>query len=334
MGDFLSTPIKEKESEDNENVYVRYGSCGMQGWRKKMEDAHITDISVGDSGQFDVFAVFDGHGGKEVSQFAKAHFTQELLSNLNFKSGDIRTALVETFLKIDDLLQTPSGKEELIEYAKKSQKEEEEQEKLSKIKNKEQEKYNKLLGERGFDENVAQMTGCTSCVCVIDHKENKIYFANAGDSRVVLCKKGIAFPMSVDHKPDLDKEKNRIYSAQGWVTDGRIKGNLNLSRGLGDLEYKQNMNLKQEEQMITSYPDIVVENFDNNCDFIILGCDGIWDCLTNQQACNYVIEKLKSNVKLSEIIENMMDDICAEDIQENDGVGCDNMTCIVVQFKK
>ena len=94
------------------------------------------------------------------------------------------------------------------------------------------------------------------------------------------------------------------------------------------------MNLKQEEQMITSYPDIVVENFDNNCDFIILGCDGIWDCLTNQQACNYVIEKLKSNVKLSEIIENMMDDICAEDIQENDGVGCDNMTCIVVQFKK
>ena len=37
------------------------------------------------------------------------------------------------------------------------------------------------------------------------------------------------------------------------------KGNLNLSRSLGDLEYKQNIKLTPEEQIITAIPDIFIE---------------------------------------------------------------------------
>ena len=48
----------------------------------------------------------------------------------------------------------------------------------------------------------------------------------------------IAFPASEDHKPDNELEKKRITRAGGFVTDGRVNGNLNLSRALGDLEYK------------------------------------------------------------------------------------------------
>ena len=47
----------------------------MQGWRKRMEDAHITDISKGTSHTLDIFGVFDGHGGKEISQFVTHHQT-------------------------------------------------------------------------------------------------------------------------------------------------------------------------------------------------------------------------------------------------------------------
>ena len=37
--------------------------------------------------------------------------------------------------------------------------------------------------------------------------------------------------------------------AGGFVADGRVNGSLNLSRALGDLEYKQNRDLPPEEQV-------------------------------------------------------------------------------------
>ena len=62
--------------------------------------------------------------------------------------------------------------------------------------------------------------------------------------------------MSFDHKPEDQKEIERIQKAGGEVTMGRVNGNLNLSRALGDLEYKNNKKLSAEEQMITADPDI------------------------------------------------------------------------------
>ena len=41
----------------------------MQGWRGNMEDSHIADLDIGDGNS--LFAVFDGHGGKEVAEYAK-----------------------------------------------------------------------------------------------------------------------------------------------------------------------------------------------------------------------------------------------------------------------
>ena len=52
----------------------------------------------------------------------------------------------------------------------------------------------------------------------------------------MLCDlKGDARELSRDHKPDDKLEKQRIEKAGGTVDDGRINGNLNLSRAIGDL---------------------------------------------------------------------------------------------------
>ena len=85
------------------------------------------------------------------------------------------------------------------------------------------------------------MAGCTSVVAFIT--SNILYVANAGDSRCVLGRAGRAIEMSIDHKPDMEEERNRITAAGGYIVDGRVNGNINLSRSIGDLEYKENTNL-------------------------------------------------------------------------------------------
>ena len=246
MVDLLNSPIKEKELSNDENDILRYGSCGMQGWRKRMEDSHITDISQGENARFNIFGVFDGHGGKEVSTFVKLHFTKTFLSNPKIKKDHIKQAIIDTFLKMDELMQESEGIKELKLLYKKSQEEDEILKKKYGIVDTPMDLYIKELLSK--DENIAFTRGCTACVCIIDNQLKKIYFANAGDSRVVLCKKGMAYRMSIDHKPELDLEKNRIYKSEGYINNyGRINGNLNLSRCLGDLEYKKNKKLKPQE---------------------------------------------------------------------------------------
>ena len=47
----------------------------MQGWRTNQEDAHITtSIKLPNGHEGALFGVFDGHGGKEVSEFTENNF--------------------------------------------------------------------------------------------------------------------------------------------------------------------------------------------------------------------------------------------------------------------
>jgi len=79
-------------------------------------------------------------------------------------------------------------------------------------------------------------SGCTATVVLIT--PDKIYCANAGDSRTVMSEGGKAVPLSFDHKPDDEPETKRIVSAGGYVENGRVDGNLAVSRALGDFELK------------------------------------------------------------------------------------------------
>ena len=89
--------------------------------------------------------------------------------------------------------------------------------------------------------------GCTSNVVYIDKAQKKIYVANAGDSRCVMGKAGASVEMSIDHKPDGPVEIERIEKSGSTITEGRVDGNLNLTRSLGDLKYKGRTHLKPEE---------------------------------------------------------------------------------------
>lgn len=97
---------------------------------------------------------------------------------------------------------------------------------------------------------------------------------------------GKAVPLSFDHKPTNHEEKNRIERAGGTISDAggvpRVNGNLNLSRAIGDLRYKDNTSLPPEAQIITAHPDVRVFELTPADDFFMLACDGIWDVLSNE----------------------------------------------------
>jgi serine/threonine protein phosphatase PrpC len=65
--------------------------------------------------------------------------------------------------------------------------------------------------------------------------KNVFYVSNAGDSRAILCSAGKPIELSIDHKPEVESESDRILKANGEIIEGRINGNLNLSRAIGDL---------------------------------------------------------------------------------------------------
>ena len=125
--------------------------------------------------------------------------------------------------------------------------------------------------------------GCTSNVIFIDKIKKKVFVANAGDSRCVMGKNEKAVEMSIDHKPDCQVEIDRIEKSGSVITEGRVDGNLNLTRSLGDLKYKHRAHLKPEEQAITANPDTYEIDLDNEVDFILMGCDGIWEKKSNEE---------------------------------------------------
>eukprot|EP00358_Blepharisma_japonicum_P006536 CAMPEP_0202943876 /NCGR_PEP_ID=MMETSP1395-20130829/4482_1 /ASSEMBLY_ACC=CAM_ASM_000871 /TAXON_ID=5961 /ORGANISM="Blepharisma japonicum, Strain Stock R1072" /LENGTH=268 /DNA_ID=CAMNT_0049641917 /DNA_START=54 /DNA_END=857 /DNA_ORIENTATION=+ len=268
-----------------------------------MEDAKITNLTFDTSSE--IFGVYDGHGGSEVAEFVTRHLCQELLNNASYRQGRIDIALQETYLRLDELQNTQDGIKELIRISKKLPE-----------------------GSPVNPDELIVQAGCTAVTALI--KGNQLYVANAGDSRCVLCRDGVAIDLSIDHKPDLPEEKNRIYRADGMVEDGRVMGNLNLSRSIGDLEYKTNLSIPQREQMISAFPDVRKETLGPRDEFIVLACDGVWDMLTSQQCVNFIRERIHAK-PLQQIIEEILDRCLSPSVGANAGLGCDNMTAIIVQ---
>jgi protein phosphatase 1G len=294
MGAYRSTPLTDKHSTSAANSNLGYGASEMQGWRVTMEDAKITHLGT----DFCLFGVFDGHGGHEVAHFVERHFVQELAQNRSFVARRYERALAETFLCMDELLLTTSGSQEL----------------------------RSLMGQG----DLQSIAGCTSVVTLI--VGNRLYAANAGDSRAVLARGGRVIELTTDHKPDMLKEKDRIMRAGGKVEEGRVMGNINLSRSIGDFEYKQPKR-PAFEHMVTAFPEVRTVDLTPQDDFLVLACDGVWDMVSNKQCIDFIYERLGSK-SLDNIVEELLDRCLAPDITSRGGLGCDNMTCIIVAFIK
>ena len=142
--------------------------------------------------------------------------------------------------------------------------------------------------------------GCTANVVLITPEY--IYCSNAGDSRSVARINNQTVELSRDHKPEDPIQLDRIKNAGGSVSYGRVNGGLNLSRAIGDLQYKKSTGKTQQQQMITANPDILkVKN--QSIDFIIMGCDGIWQVKTNGQMIDWIHNRISKGNSNEQILQ-------------------------------
>ncbi|XP_019185224.1 PREDICTED: probable protein phosphatase 2C 47 [Ipomoea nil] len=146
--------------------------------------------------------------------------------------------------------------------------------------------------------------------------------ANAGDSRAVLGKRGIAIELSKDHKPNCTSERLRIEKLGGSIYDGYLNGQLSVARALGDWHIKGPKGSKCPLSSEPEFEELVLTEED---EFLIMGCDGLWDVMSSQYAVTIVRKELMLHndpVKCSRTLVR-------EALKRNT---CDNLTVLVVCF--
>lgn len=221
--------------------------ASLQGKRSSNEDAHfIIENMDGRNKKYkkiNLYGVFDGHGGKEVSTFVSENLPKYLIDRA------VPYPLQKVYVSnVYDAIQ-------------------------------------KQLQQTSF----AKHTGSTGLV-VAHYIENGVQYLNIinnGDSRCIMCKNRIAMPLTRDHKPNWPMEIRRIIKIGGKGKikfdghDWRVK-DLSVSRAFGDLD---------ATPYVTHRPELFKYMVDPDDLFVVLGCDGLYDYLSNQDIVNFVLNR-------------------------------------------
>ncbi|XP_062164017.1 probable protein phosphatase 2C 27 [Alnus glutinosa] len=146
--------------------------------------------------------------------------------------------------------------------------------------------------------------------------------ANAGDCRAVLGRRGRAIEMSKDHKPNCTSERIRIEKLGGVIYDGYLNGQLSVARALGDWHMK---GPRGSACPLSAEPELQETHLTEDDEFLIMGCDGLWDVMTSQGA----VTMARKELMLHNDPERCSRELVREALKRNT---CDNLTVIVVCF--
>ena len=157
----------------------------------------------------DLFAVFDGHGGQCVAEFAAIHaprVIEQALANAQ-KEGPTPPTPTSVYSAAFHALNREIATS---------------------------------LGEEAME------SGSTAVIAIV--KGDQLCVANVGDSRAVLERASGAERLTIDHKPGEEGEKARIEALGGEVVYlrgiARLDGNLAVARSFGDLAFAPRLSVE------------------------------------------------------------------------------------------
>ncbi|XP_054788407.1 protein phosphatase 2C 57 isoform X1 [Prosopis cineraria] len=266
---------------------IRWGSIALQGLREEMED----DIIVRPDGLhgFSFAAVFDGHGGFSSVQFLRDELHKECLAALqgglildrkDFEA--IKAALQEAFVNADTSLL-------------------------------------KRLDMNGDEDE----SGATATAMFIG--DDMLLISHLGDSSAVLSRSGRVEELTSPHRPYGNnktslQEIKRIREAGGWIVNGRICGDIAVSRAFGDVRFKTKKNemlrkgveegrwsekfasrVQLNRDLVIACPDVYQVHLGSDAEFIVLASDGLWDYMSSSEAVFFVRNQLREhgNIQLA-----------------------------------
>ena len=306
---FEESIISKKEEIDEKEYIKGYGYNSSKGnIRDYNEDSlTVTKIYFNDdkTDYCYYFGIYDGHGGYGCSTYLKnnLHMNIKEFSKIGIKIG------------IDIIEERFKTKE-------------------------------------AIDENGEIKDSSGSCGIILLIKKNRCIIANIGDSRLVIFKNRKITFSTIDHKPNYIIEKARIEMAGGKIyqtpsifplyQNGKkvdipyrvLPGRLSVSRTFGDIQAKDEK-FGGNKTVIIALPDITEIELNDEYNLIIMGSDGIFDVLSNEE----LLECIDIVLKEKEITGNIKN----EDIHQLCGdftnmiiksalakESLDNITCIVI----
>ena len=239
-----------------------------------------------------LFGVYDGHGGNLCADFLRDKLHTFIIKDKHFPSNP-KQALIQGFAQAEEYF--------ITNYA-------------TKYDNDNNELH--LLDKSG------------SCATVALLVENTCYIANVGDSRALISLnngKDIRI-LTTDHKPNEHNEALRIHANGGKIYQTQtptklftlnnnsnngvsdscdnnntlqpnqiligpfrvFPGRLSVSRTIGDVEAKL-PEFGGKPNIVIAEPEVTSFSLENgDIDFLILGCDGIFDQLSNEEVVECV----------------------------------------------
>jgi serine/threonine protein phosphatase PrpC len=173
-------------------------------------------------------------------------------------------------------------------------------------------KIDKKLKELNYFE-----IGSTAVIIYITKERNNnkktLYCANIGDSRALLIKSNEWKRLSYDDRTSDQKEHDRIIKEGGIVIDGRVNGQLMLSRAFGDWELKN--------YGVSSEPHVTKTEINSDDLFVVMASDGVWDVMEDSEI--YKMSLLATNSK--DLCNNIMNNT----IEKR---SMDNISCFVIHL--
>ncbi|PKX98312.1 PP2C family serine/threonine-protein phosphatase [Aspergillus novofumigatus IBT 16806] len=278
------------------------------------------------------FAVYDGHGSELVSDHASRDLHLLLAKRPEFDQGDYEAAIRGALIDEDAVLLDT---------------------------------FNNLTTEPA-------VSGSTVALCFVNLTKGDLVVANLGDSHVILAERDNRTDhpsqirrLSKSHKPDTPDEKARIEDAGGAVNTRRgtarlaqsyIKfltfaisippGSLNMSRALGDLQYKNPINNAGDEysssktrraSATTSAPEtrgnfLSVEPHMTRMTLspdrrylVVVTSDGVSDNIDDATLIHHVMRLSMRGMRAGDIAQEIATTAAAQTAKG----GSDNASCIV-----